>query len=87
MVTDNYIEYSLPGEVFLPGKPIYSQDSVPFSSIQSLNEKPSVVNISEPKIIGYTPSRAVEGVYEIGVKPSSTGNIELIQHRFFRPNE
>jgi hypothetical protein len=28
----------------------------------------------------------VEGVFEIGVRRSVTGNTEVIMHRFFRPN-
>jgi len=30
--------------------------------------------------------RGVQGVYEIGVRPSLSGRTELIMHRFFRPN-
>ena len=67
--------------------PIFSQESVPFSSIKSINGKPSVVITNESRIIGHTPSKVVEGVFEIGVKPSTSGKVEVIQHRFFRPND
>ena len=71
----------------MPGRPIFAQESIPFSTIKSTNGQSSIVNANESRIIGHTPSRTVQGVFEIGVKPSSSGRVEIIDHRFFRPNE
>jgi len=87
IISNSYVEYSLPGEVVLPGKPVFAQESIPFSTIKSTNGQSSIVNANESTIIGYTPSKTVQGVFEIGVEPSATGRVEVIQHRFFRPDE
>jgi hypothetical protein len=75
VVSPNYVQYTKPGTITLPGKPIYGNSST------IIGEQ------SVQKIIGYTPSRTVEGVFEIGVRPSASNRTEVIIHRFFRPNE
>ncbi|MCU7937686.1 MAG: hypothetical protein KZQ99_23030, partial [Candidatus Thiodiazotropha sp. (ex Dulcina madagascariensis)] len=75
VVSPNYVQYTKPGTITLPGKPIYGNSST------MIGEK------SAQEIIGYTPSRTVEGVFEIGVRPSASSRTEVITHRFFRPNE
>ena len=81
-ISDNYVLYTREGTLTLPGEPIYAaRESVLYGD--ALNN-PSAQRVRE--IIGFTPSRVVEGVYEIGVRPSATGRTEIITHRFFRPN-
>ena len=75
VVSPNYVLYTKPGTINVPGSPIYGPGSV---QIGGQRVKP---------ISGYTPNRTVEGVYEIGVRPSASGRTEVITHRFFRPNE
>jgi hypothetical protein len=65
VVSDDYVVYSKPGTITLPGKPIFD---------------------AKGNRIGETPSRVIEGTFEIGVRPSATGRSEIITHRFFRPN-
>jgi hypothetical protein len=59
----------------LPGSPIYGKNLV------------HVDGVKIPEIIGYNPSRTLNGTYEIGVKPSATGRTEVITHRFFRQDK
>ena len=75
MVSPDYVLYTKPGTINLPGSPIYGPGSV---KVGGEGVRP---------IIGHTPSRTVEGVYEIGVRPSASGRTEVITHRFFRQND
>ena len=75
MVSPDYVLYTKPGTINLPGSPIYGPGSV---KVGEEGVRP---------IIGHTPSRTVEGVYEIGVRPSASGRTEVITHRFFRQND
>jgi RHS repeat-associated protein len=65
VVSPNYVTYTKPGTITLPGKPIFDTRGVR---------------------IGEGQARIVEGVYEIGIRPSASGRTEVIIHRFFRPN-
>ena len=73
VISDSYILYTKPGTITLPGKPIYGSRMI------------KVGEDSVREIIGYGSDKIVEGVFEIGVKPSTSGRIEVITHRFFNP--
>ena len=79
-ISDTYTLYTKDGTLKLPGEPIYGETQIRFGD--ALNN-PNNQRIREIK--GYTPARTVEGTYELGVRPSASGNTELITHRFFRP--
>ncbi|MBB5020682.1 hypothetical protein HNQ59_004007 [Chitinivorax tropicus] len=76
VVSDRYVLYTKDGTITLPGEPIYGKAQVRIGDGQRVRE-----------IIGTTPSRIVEGTFEIGVRPSVSGRTEVITHRFFRPKE
>ena len=75
VVSPSYTLYTKPGAISLPGKPIFGTSAA------------KIGGQGTPEIIGYTPSRTVDGIFEIGVKPSASGRTEVITHRFFRANE
>lgn len=69
-VNPTYVLYSKPVTMNLPGTPIYGPGSV------------RIGGEAVRPIIGYTPSRSIEGVYEIGVRPSASGRTEVITQVF-----
>lgn len=82
VVSDDYVLYTEPGSLTLPGQPIFGTRQ---TSIGDNLNNPSGNKTRE--IVGYTPPRIVEGQFEIGVRPSESGRTEVITHRFFRENE
>ncbi|WP_395795593.1 hypothetical protein [Aquimonas sp.] len=81
-VSDRYVLYTKDGALTLPGEPIYGRAQSRYGD--ALNN-PSGQRVRE--VIGYTPARVIEGTYEIGVRPSASGQTEVITHRFFRPRQ
>lgn len=72
VVSPDYVVYKRPGTITLPGKPIYGPGSI---TVRGESVRP---------IVSRHPSKVVEGVYEIGVRPPASGKTEVILHRFFR---
>ena len=71
----SYAMYSRRGSLTLPGSPIYSAKRIWVGG----------ENVRE--ITGHTPSKVVQGTYEIGARVSNTGRTEVIDHRLFRPDK
>ncbi len=72
VISPDYIQCETRGAIALPGRPIYGRGS---TIVDGECMRP---------IIGHTPSRNLEGTFEIGVRPSASGRTEVVTHRFFR---
>ena len=72
--------------IFRGQRTVISDDYVVYSERGTITLPGKEVTLPSGEVMHEAP-RVIEGTYEIGVRPSTSGRTEVITHRFFRPDE